>query len=203
MTKFSFCTSVFGLVVAWSALALAQSHNIEPVEAKTMAKSGAANAAKNGAVKMTQAQDSKQLRVAQSGSQGSAAGVVNSANGGGHNGQGTQTRAQKGDAKQQRLHQGAASGDAKHKGMQGTTAKQGGSSALRDATRSQDRMRTRDPSSDHTGSADRGGNAQRGEHCNADSAEHRQERRGGGAGAGAHGGTGTQGSGNGAGAGRN
>ncbi len=242
MARSSFFASAIGIAFVWSSSAFAQPQAIEPVEAQTMTKSGAATAAKNGSVKMTRTQDSKQVREAQiDASKGGAAAGADAPTGdakqqkaqksdaatGNAKGDAKQQKAQKsdaatgnakGDAKQQKAQKsdaatGNAKGDAKQTRIQDKDAKgaaagssatkQGGSSPLRDATRSQDRLRTRDQLRDHSGSGDRGANARGGERRHSETAEHRQEQRGNGAGAGARTGSGAMGSGNGAGPGRN
>jgi hypothetical protein len=178
-----FRTSIFGAVFVWSTLALAQPRDIEPVEAKTMAQSGEVIAqqkrsptatqalAKAGEAKQAKAEhraDAKQKK-AQNRGESSASKQVDA----------KQKKAQNRD----NAAKGAAK-SAKGEPKQEMTQKRDGNSsqgatALRSATRSQDRIRTREHARDQV---TRSGN---GEGRQSEAAEHRQERRGGANGAGA------------------
>jgi hypothetical protein len=159
--------SILGLAFVWASAASAQSRDIEPVEAKVMAKSGETTAAKHGTTVVTRTQQRATT------------------------GQDRQRKAMKSDASKQQATQhqarlGGNNGDAqggtnREKAKRSDGSQSGSGSALRQATRTQERTRTRERTGDR---ARANGKA---ELRQADVAEHRQERHGSGASTGATG----------------
>ncbi len=186
-----------------SHLAFAESNGVEPVEAKLMAQSGERTATQSADATQTRSKTATQLR---DGSGSGDAKMTQAKTGDAKmtqaktgNAKMTQakigdakmTQAKTGDAKMTQAKTGnakmtqAKTGDAKMtQAKTGTRAGQGGT--LRQALRTRDQLRihaeTKSGAGTGTPTMARENMGGTGEKCNADAAEHRQERRGSGSG---------------------